>query len=93
MALNHPSKGSFMRSQASIVAALVASLALCSPIAFAKGGGKGKGAHTGGASKQTSKTVASKASKQLANPKSTPDQKSVAGSALSQTPNGPQRKQ
>lgn len=38
---------------------------------------------------QTSKTVASKAAKQLSNPKSTPDQKSVAGSALTQAPNKP----
>jgi hypothetical protein len=35
----------------------------------------------------TSKTVASKASKQLNNPKSTPPQKSVAGSALTQAKN------
>lgn len=36
----------------------------------------------------TSKNDASKASKQLANPKSTPDQKSVAGSDLSQSKGG-----
>ena len=36
---------------------------------------------------QTSKTVASKASKILSNPKSAPEQKSVAGSALTQTAN------
>jgi hypothetical protein len=35
---------------------------------------------------QTSKTVASKAGKQLASPKSTADQKSVAGSAVTQAP-------
>ena len=34
----------------------------------------------------TSDKVASKASEQLKNPKSTPDQKSVAGSALTQAP-------
>lgn len=36
----------------------------------------------------TSKNDASKASKQLSNPKSTPDQKSVAGSDLSQKKGG-----
>ena len=35
--------------------------------------------------RQTSKKVASKASKQLSSPKTTPAQKSVAASALSQT--------
>jgi len=35
---------------------------------------------------QTSKTVASKASKILSNPKSTKDAKSVAASALTQSP-------
>ena len=35
---------------------------------------------------RTSKSVASKASKILSNPKSTPSQKSVAASALSQAP-------
>ncbi|WP_167355794.1 hypothetical protein [Pseudomonas graminis] len=35
---------------------------------------------------KTSKDVASKASEQLKDEKSTPDQKSVAGSALTQTP-------
>ena len=36
---------------------------------------------------QTSKSVASKASKILSNPKSTPTQRSVAASALTQTAN------
>ena len=36
---------------------------------------------------RTSKRVASKAGKQLANKKSTPAQKSVAASALTQAPN------
>ncbi len=36
---------------------------------------------------QTSKKVASQASKQLSNPKSTKAQKSVAASALTQAPN------
>ena len=36
---------------------------------------------------QTSKTVSSKASKVLRDPRSTPEQKSVAGSALTQAPN------
>ena len=35
---------------------------------------------------QTSKKVASKAGKQLKDPKSTKDEKSVAGSALTQAP-------
>ena len=35
---------------------------------------------------KTSKSVASKASKMLSNPKSTKTQKSVAGSALTQAP-------
>lgn len=35
---------------------------------------------------KTSKEVATKASEQLKDPKSTPDQKSVAGSALTQAP-------
>lgn len=41
---------------------------------------------------QTSPSVASKASKILSNPKSTPAQKSVAGSALTQAKNNPKRK-
>jgi hypothetical protein len=36
---------------------------------------------------QTSASVASKASKQLSNPKSTPAQRSVAASAVTQAPN------
>ncbi len=39
------------------------------------------------ANEHTSNTVASKAAKQLNNPKSTPAQKSVAGSALTQAKN------
>lgn len=35
---------------------------------------------------KTSKPVGTKASEQLKNPKSTPDQKSVAGSAMTQRP-------
>ncbi|NED77861.1 hypothetical protein G3I51_37215 [Streptomyces sp. SID9944] len=42
--------------------------------------------------RQTSKKVATKASKQLASPKSTPAQKSVAASALSQTKTGKTKK-
>ncbi|MFE5797509.1 MULTISPECIES: hypothetical protein [Streptomyces] len=42
--------------------------------------------------RETSKKVASTASKQLKNPKSTPAQKSVAGSALSQTKSGKKKK-
>ncbi|MFJ5025445.1 hypothetical protein [Streptomyces goshikiensis] len=42
--------------------------------------------------RETSKKVASKAGKQLNNPKSTPAQKSVAGSALSQTKSGKKKK-
>ncbi len=41
---------------------------------------------------KTSSTVASKASAILSNPKSTPAQKSVAGSALTQAPNKPKKK-
>jgi hypothetical protein len=39
-----------------------------------------------GKNEKTSKSVGTKASKQLPNPKSTPAQKSVAGSALTQRP-------
>ncbi len=42
--------------------------------------------------RQTSKKVASKASKQLNSPKATPAQKSVAASALSQTKSGKTKK-
>ncbi len=42
--------------------------------------------------RQTSKKVAAKASKQLTSPKSTPAQKSVAASALSQTKTGKTKK-
>jgi hypothetical protein len=38
---------------------------------------------------QTSKSVGTKASQQLKSPTSTPAQKSVAGSALTQRPNHP----
>ena len=41
---------------------------------------------------KTSASVASKASAILSNPKSTPAQKSVAGSALTQAPNKPKKK-
>lgn len=41
---------------------------------------------------KTSAAVASKASKILSNPKATPAQKSVAGSALTQAPNKPKPK-
>lgn len=41
---------------------------------------------------QTSKSVASKAAKQLASPKSTPAQKSVAASALTQAANKAKKK-
>lgn len=44
------------------------------------------------ANEQTSKSVATKASQQLVSPKSTPAQKSVAGSALTQAPNKAKRK-
>ena len=44
-------------------------------------------ASTKKSNEQTSASVASKASKILSNPKSTPAQKSVAGSALTQAPN------
>lgn len=40
----------------------------------------------------TSKSVGSKASKQLSNPKSTPAEKSVAGSALTQRPHHPAKR-
>lgn len=41
---------------------------------------------------QTGKSVASKAGKVLSNPKSTPTQKSIAASALTQAANRPKRK-
>lgn len=41
---------------------------------------------------QTSAKVAKEASKQLKSPKSTPAQKSVAGSALTQAPSKPAKK-
>lgn len=41
---------------------------------------------------KTSKEVASKASGQLKDPKSTPNQKSVAGSALTQAPDKKKKK-
>jgi len=41
---------------------------------------------------KTSKSVASKASAILRNPKSTKAEKSVAGSALTQAPNKPKKK-
>lgn len=41
---------------------------------------------------KTSPSVASKAAKVLANPKSTPVQKSIAGSALTQTKDKPKKK-
>lgn len=47
-----------------------------------------KGGVTMANSKQTSKSVASKASKVLSNPKSSKTSKSIAGSALAQTKTG-----
>lgn len=41
---------------------------------------------------KTSPSVARKASEQLRNPKSTPAQRTVAGSALTQAPNKPKKK-